>query len=206
MGFFSKLFGTETSEVRRLRECYVPVLQKFGFTMTEANSWFDDMLQQITMDCRNSGADQMPPNFGDYLLEHESSDPQIGKKLRAKRSDGVRDSDIRWWWNMSVVERGLLMKMDEVAHTALFLQKKEEEKTAEEAAKILWKFHPQFGDPEQGEEVSQEDRPIPFELKKRVAAFTEERMARDAAQFAKEIESCSSFNALVRSAIAKGQF
>jgi len=140
------------------------------------------------------------PNYGDRLLQHESLDPKLHSTLEALRKEGVRNEDIRWWWNMPPLERVMLEMTDEMCRGGSFIALRRQGFNAEESARKLWQVHPKFGKPEEGEG---EDRPIPIELKGRIIAFMERQYGSPDTMRVK-MERMSSFNALVREEIRQG--
>lgn len=201
MGLFSK------SDIRKgLEEIYIPMFQTMmGMSPSQAKSTFHQLLKEAEEESENEGTSNLPQNFGDTLLENESSDETIKSMLAKLRSEGVRDEDIRWWWNMHDLERRMMQKVDFMDRFALFLKLREENGlTQEEAAKRGGRHFPIFGDPDDATLSTGEDRPLPYELKDRINIYVEKRSQTDPKQFKREVEESSSFNALIRKEIAKG--
>jgi hypothetical protein len=147
----------------------------------------------------------LPEKVGDFLLEGESTDKTIKSSLAKKRKEGVRDEDIRWWFNMDDLERSILLKLDDVTRHALFTKLRQEDGLSEgEAANGVRRRYPVFGDPDDTTVATGEDRPLPYELKDRIRSFVKKRMQRDPEAFKKEIKGSLSFNALIRGEVKKG--
>lgn len=125
--------------------------------------------------------------------------------LEKRRKDGVRDEDIRWWWNMHDLERRLLAKDDESSHLALFIHNMKEGRSSEESAALVKRYFPIFGDPDDTSTSSGDDRPLPYELKDRINIYIQHRATEGSGNYKKDIERFSSFNALVRREIKSGQ-
>ncbi len=101
MGIFSKLFGSSSDIEKQLEALYVPMFQTMkGMTLTQAKSTFRDLIKKAKEESLKEGTSKFPQNFGDILLEKEPTNPHFNSILAKKRSEGVRDEDIRWWWNM----------------------------------------------------------------------------------------------------------
>jgi len=66
------------------------------------------------------------------------------------------------------------------------------------------KRYPLFGDPDDTSQSTGEDRPLPYELKNRINIFVQKRLQKDPETFKNEIEGSSTFNALVREEVKKG--
>jgi hypothetical protein len=206
MGIFSKLFGSSSSIEKQLEEKYVPMLQTMlGMSLPQAVYFFNTLLQQAKREAQKEGTLDLPLNFGDILLKKEATDEKIRSILAKKRKEGVKDEDIRWWWNMHDLERRMMLKIDDIFRLALFAKLVEEDGlTKEEAAKRVRKLFPIFGDPDDTTHSSGDDRPLPYELKDRINNYTMKRSMLDPERYKKEIEESSSFNALIRKEIRKG--
>ena len=99
----------------------------------------------------------------------------------------------------------MMQHADFISRFTLFLKLREEDGlNEEEAAKRVGKSFPIFGDPDDITLSTGEDRPLPYELKDRINIYVEKRSQTDPKQFKREIELSSSFNALVRKEIEKG--
>jgi len=61
-----------------------------------------------------------------------------------------------------------------------------------------------FGNPDDITDITGKDRPLPYELKDRINIYIENKSQKEPEQFKKDIEKSSSFNALIRKEIKKG--
>lgn len=147
----------------------------------------------------------MPTNGGDIILEKEKNDEHAHQLLEKRRREGVRDEDIRWWWNLEDEDRMMMLKEDETARMTLFIKCREEGLTEEQAAERMRKYHPIWGDPEDTTHTQGDDTPIPEELKDRINIYIQKRANDDSEKFKKELEQLSTFNALVRKEIRAGK-
>jgi len=205
MGIFSKLFGSSSDIEKQLEALYVPMFQTMkGMTLTQAKSTFRDMIKKAKEESLKEGTSKFPQNFGDILLEKESTNPHFKSMLTKKRSEGVRDEDIRWWWNMHDLERRMMIEDDNWSGFALFLKLKEDGLSEEEAGKRIKKSRPIFGNPDDTSTSTGEDRPLPFEFKDRMNIYIQKRSQTDIEKLKNEIAESSSFNALIRKEIRKG--
>ena len=169
MGIFSKLSGSSSDIEKQLEALYVPMFQTMmGMTLTQAKSTFRDLIKKAKEESLKEGTSKFPQNFGDILLEKESTYPHFKSMLTKKRSEGVRDEDIRWWWNMHDLERRMMIEDDSLSGFALFIKLKEDGLNEDEAGKRVKKSRPIFGDPGDTSTSTGEDRPLPFELKDRM--------------------------------------
>ena len=207
MGIFSKVLKTSTDMEEQIEDRYVSMFQEtVGMSPSQAKSAFRDIIEEAKEESLKEDALDLPRNVGDFLLEKESSDEKIRSILAKKRSEGVRDQDIRWWFNMGDLERRILLKVDDINRHALFAKLREEDGLGEdEAAKGVRKGYPLFGDPDAASHSTGEDRPLPYELRNRINSYVEKRMQTDPETFKKEIEESSTFNALVREELKKGK-
>jgi hypothetical protein len=191
---------------RQIQDQYVTMFQMvMSMTPSQAKSTIGDIIEEAKEESLKEGASRLPVNVGDFLLENESRDKKIKSILAPKRNEGVRDQDIRWWFNMDDLQRTILLRIDEVTRHALFIRlRKEEALSEDEAAKRVRKAYPVFGDPGDTRLATGEDRPLPYELKDRINSYVIKRMQTNPEAFKKEIQRSSTFNALVRGELRKG--
>jgi len=206
MGIFLKILKISTDMEIHIEDRYVSMFQEIvGMSPSQAKSAFHDIIQEAKEESLKEDSPDLPENVGGFLLEKKSSDEKIRSILAKKRNEGVRDQDIRWWFNMHDLERRILLKVDDVSMRSLFTKLREQDGLSEdEAAKGIRKGYPVFGDPDDTSHSTGEDRPLPYELKNRINIFVQKRLQKDPEKFKKEIEESSTFNALVREEVKKG--
>lgn len=206
MGIFSRLFGTPSDIEKQLEDIYVPMFQETrGMSLPQAKSTFRDLLEKAKEEIREKGVSDLPQNFGDVLLEKESTNEQIKSFLEKRRKEGVKDQDIRWWLNMHNLEKGMIFQVDNLDRFAFFLNLTEEDGfSSDEATKRVRKFHPIYGDPDDTSVTTGEDRPLMDELRDRVNTYVMKKNQADPEKFKKDIEESSTFNAFIRKEIKKG--
>lgn len=176
-----------------------------GLSGHELRKTVKGMLRSAKENAVLEGTWNLPENYGDILLEREATDEEIKAMLAAKRREGVRNDDIRWWWNRHDLERRMALEEDnfrqfQVYRTALH----EEGKTPDEAAGWVMKFLPVYGEPNDMPEEAETDRPLPWELRDRVTRYAERKAAADAEEYLRDIINATSFNALVRKELRAG--
>jgi len=206
MGLISKLFGdsSQLGVAKKLEDMFVPFFQGMGMPLSEAKREFKDMFKQVKEYSIKQGTINLPDNYGDILIEKEATDEKIKANLAKIRKEGVTDEDIRWWWNRHDLERGMIHYFDFVNAYAQFKSRMEEDKLdAQEAADWTRKYYPLYGDPSDISRFTGDDRPLPHELGNRVNIYLEKRVE-EKALFKRELETSSSFNALVRKKIKEG--
>lgn len=206
MGFLSDLFSSRSDYERQLEDTHAQMFQSMmGIPASEARRTARDMIRDAKEELKRSDAANLPRDYGDQLLQRESTDPSVKEQFAGKRQEGVTDADIRWWWNLPAIERVLMEKVDGLQRYAICVKQSGESHTPEQAAVALRKVHPMYGDPADTSETTGDDRPLPYELKDRVNAYIRKRMQDDPATYKKDIAKSSTFNALIRRGIRSGQ-
>lgn len=182
---------------------------------SQALDTFREWVQRAREAGVREGTVNYPMDFGDQLLARSLRDAATRRVIDRKRVDGVRDEDIRWWWNLPDLDRRLMLAFDDHCRIAVFLDqlsKSEEvdkDKAAEKAAAHVRKYFPMYSqdllssDPE-NTITSGDDRPLPVELKDRVNRYTEKQAQIDPVGYKERIERATTCNALVREDIRKG--
>lgn len=205
VGLFSKLFALPSGIEKQLEDQYIPMFQMMmGMPSSQAKSTFRDMLKQAREESLKEGTSRLPQNFGNVLLEQESTDKKIKAMLTKKRREDVRNEDIRWWWNMHDLERRMMLKVDDITRMAMFTDNLEKGMKEDDAAARVRKCHPMYGDPEDTSNTTGEDRPLLYELKDRVNIYIEKMTQNSSEEYKKEVEESPTFNALIRKEIRKG--
>jgi len=202
--------STETpdwSEIeQRLEPQYVSFFRE-TMNMPEevAGELFKAFVKEQKEAAQREGTDRFPESFGDILLEREKTDEKVQTAFAPKRAEGVTDEDISFWWNMHDLERRLICKVDEMNRILLFEKVSKESGVSEqEAARIVARRFPVYGDPQHLVLDTDDDRPLPFELKWRVNVYLGKRTKNDPEEFRNEAEISTSLNALLRKALREG--
>jgi len=216
MGLFN--FSKYNDVEKALLDQYSQMMSMMGMSSAEAKKMAGDMLDQAIEESKKEGTYYLPQNLGDMIFGDAGSDnPTIKKiaesirqKLPKKKAEGVKDEDVRWWWNLNDIERRIMLKQDDIARMTLFMAELEKsnesskEKAADKAAAKVRKFHPTYGDPDDTTHTTGDDRPLPYELKDRVNIYIEKRARENSEKYKSEIEQSSTFNALLRKEIKAG--
>jgi hypothetical protein len=192
---------------KRLEPQYISFFQA-SMNMPEevAREIFRSMVQEQKEAACREGTDRIPEGFGDMLVQREPIDEKVRDAFAPKRSDGVTDEDIALWWNMHDLERRLICKVDEMNRILLFDSLVHGDGVTEpEAARMVARHFPVYGDPNHLVLGTDDDRPLPFELKWRVNRYITERTAADPDKFHEEVESSTSLNAVLRRALSQGK-
>jgi hypothetical protein len=134
--------------------------------------------------------------YGQSLLSRELTDSSVKAYLETIRSEGVRDEDVTWFWDMDSVDRIMMMHLFTITVGALFLALIQQTGTSEQAAFNVRKCQPCFGNP--NDFPGSPDRLLPVELKKRIETYSGFRRQNDNLHFLREMERSTTFNALLR--------
>jgi len=196
MGFFNKYNKIE----EELLAHYSKFFADMG--LPDVEKMTKDMLDKVIEDSKKGGRYNLK-NVGDTLLKKEKTTGQANPNFEGKRKEGVRDEDIKWWFNLNDIERMMMLKVDEFHRLALFIKEKEEGKTDDEADAVVRKHHPIYGDLNDETHGSGDNRPLPLELKDRINIFVEKQGVNNQ-DLKREIDSFSTFNALIRKEIKDG--
>jgi hypothetical protein len=192
---------------KRLEPEYVSYFRE-SMNMPEdvAREIFKAFVEEQKEAARRDGTDRFPEMFGEILLEREKTDETVREAFAPKRSQGVTDEDIALWWNMHDLERRMICKVDEMNRILLFEKLVQNSGvTEQEAARRVAKRFPIYGDPDHLVLGTDDDRPLPYELKWRVNRFITERTKADPEVFQKEADVSTSLNALLRRALRQGK-
>jgi len=189
---------------KKLENIYVPKFIANDNTLSDSKKIFRRLLRLAKKESRLEGTSHLPKNYGNFLLKQSLSDSKTKTMVEDLRKDGVRDKDIKWWWNMDDLERRIIEKIDDNIRVVSFINNRKEGMSEEKAAKNVRKFYPMYGNLEDTSETTGDDRPIPEELRNRVNAYIEKRSKTDPEEYKKEIEKSTTFNALIRREIRKG--
>lgn len=199
MGFFN--FSKYNEKEKALLDLYTQIFQGMG--IPEPSKMAENLLVEAIKETKKIG---FPPNAGDRILEKEKKDKETHQVLEKKRREGVRNEDIKKWWNLDDLERIMMLKVDELHRMTLFIKCREEDGlSAEQATEQVRKYHPIYGNPEDTIHTQGDDRPLPEELKDRINIYIEKRAQEDPEKYKNEIEQSSTFNALIRKEIKAGK-
>jgi hypothetical protein len=192
---------------KSLEPLYVTFFQE-SMSMPEdiAHEVYKAFVQDLKEAAQREGTDRLPDSFGDILLEKEKTDETVRNAFVPKRADGVTDEDIAVWWNMHDLERRMICKIDEMNRVLLFERLMQSSGMTEpEAAQLVAKRFPVYGDREHLVLSTEDDRPLPFELKWRINQYLSQRTETDPADLQEEVEASTSLNALLRKALRQGR-
>lgn len=172
MGIFRKIFSPPTPAAElELENFYVNAYKQMGITRREIR----EAISKCKMESKLNGMDNLPSDFGDYLIEQDKVEDIKYKAIVDKAlSGGAIEVDIQQWWNLSDLERRMINWEDNIARIAIFRSLIQEGHTNEEALFKLRKSFPLYGDPSDESNMQGEDRPLPAEMHERVNRFVAE--------------------------------
>ncbi|NMB47992.1 hypothetical protein GYA13_00925 [Candidatus Kuenenbacteria bacterium] len=194
MGLFSS--PLEKQLERHYADMFINMI---GLPPIEAEKTVKEMIYKAKQIVQQTGEDKFPPDMAERII----NDPKMKPTYDRRKNEGVKDEDIRWWWGLQPLERYMMLQVDEFYRMTLFIKEIQDGKSAEEAAAMVRKYHPDHGDPNKAK-VSGDDAPLPEELKDRINIYIEKRATTDPEQYKKDIENSSTFNALIRKEIKAG--
>ena len=216
MGLFN--FSKYNDIEKALLDLYTQTLSMMNMPSAEAKKMSGDILDQAIEESKKEGTYYLPQNLGDIILGNaESNNPAINRfaecirqKLPKKKMEGVKDEDVRRWWNLNDIERRMTVMQDNISKTSSYIMLTEknnessQEKRSEKAVAKVKKSFPDFDDSDDTSYSSGDDKPLPYELKDRINIYIQKRTNENPEKFKTEIEQASSFNALIRREIKTG--
>jgi len=199
------LLGGERRIERQLEDLYTGIYARTASVPeSEARSQVREMIWRAKEAARKEGTDKLPQPYGEYLLQRERTNPETRELFARKRAEGVRDADVRSWWNLHDLERRLVVELDGISRLAVFTDQVGKGRTPDEAAVHVRRYFPMFGDPDDTTNTTGDDQSLPWELKDRVNIWMQKQRASPEA-FKKRVEQSPTFNALVRAEISAGR-
>lgn len=212
MGIFDFFKTSYSSLEQQILDLYTKIHESMGLPHSEARKATKQLLDKCIEEAKQEGSYDLPGGLGEIILETVSvEDPKVKKiaqiirqKLPIKRTEGVKDKDIRWWWNLNDIERRMMVAVDDVNKLMVFSHERQNGVSEQETAKKVRKYHAIYGDPKDTTHATGDDRPLPYELKERVNIYIEKRAKSNIDTYKKEIKESSTFNALIRKEIKAG--
>ena len=193
MGFFSKVFGSSNSNTsaveKELEIGMVEALVMQGMDVKEAKKMFDGLVSEVKKEI--SASSPLPDNFGDFLLENADRNEKIKQIVEDRRRIGVTDQEIRMWWNKSELERGVIIKFDELYRLTVFIRAREQGKSIDEAAAHVRNMLICYGDNDLKVD-------LPYEWKEKIDKLVLNVIAPDPEKTKSEAEQYAEFNDYIR--------
>ncbi len=206
MGLLSKLLGRPLALKKAMEKTYIPQLMEvMDISLPQAQVTFIKLLEQARHESSDLGTSKLPEDYGNHLLSKEREDEKIRSMLASRRSEGVKNEDVLWWWNMHDLERRMILKVDEQRRTTQYLRYRQAGLSKDEAGERVRTYYPTYGDPDDLPEAGPEDNHLPPELKRRIDRYVQKRLEIDGDGLKEEMEASTTFNALVRGEIKNGR-
>jgi hypothetical protein len=196
MGLINKIFGSKKTEIEKF-------LEDFYIKNYKSRKLIQDAIAECKTESKQEGTDNLPENYGDYLIEQAKAGDEKSKKFveKALLGDATED-DIRQWWNLNDLERRMLKWEDNSARGAAFLIFKDEGLSFEDSIIKVRKTYPIYGDPSDESNTQSNDRPLPSELHMRINRMTTELTLSYFQQYSKDYNS---MNAFIRAELRKNE-
>lgn len=132
-----------------------------------------------------------------FNMERNNVDNAFTRYNKKAREDGVKDEDFIYLWETHPVERFMLQETQNIININVHLAALGEGKTNQEAAEIVRKNFPTYGNPSiKYNYGTEEDNPLPLEFVFKVNKNVISNSNSD--KFKEELKSFSSFNTYIR--------
>jgi hypothetical protein len=192
MGLFKNLFKSEKRpELEILLENqYLEKLGQFGITRKVIRN----QISKCKTESKQMGADNLPQNYGDYIIEQAKAGSEKHKNIIHKAIlGGANESDIKLWWNLSDLERRMIIWEDSIFRITTFTCYQSDGCSFDEAGTKLRKAYPLYGDPSDESNTKGDDRPLPNELHERINRMTAEWAPLYVQQYSKTYNTMNAF-------------
>jgi hypothetical protein len=205
MSWFSKLFRSSQHIIEKeLEDLYTEFYHGFsGESLEQTRILVKDAIKMCKEQGRKEGTADLDKNFGTFILAAaEESHPRALNIIKRARDDGAKDEDIEEWWNLSDLERRMVVWSEQVLRYATFLSaKKDEGLSSDDAMVKVRKLFPMYGDSDDTRHASGDDRPLRQELRGRVDKYREKYGAE---AILKKASEYTTYNAFIRAEIKRG--
>ena len=116
-------------------------------SLVESEKIITPMLDYAIKESKKDKTYYLTEKLGDILIGRTKSEnifvgkiiKQINSGLKLKRSEGVNDDDIRFWWNKNDIERRMIILFDDLNILIMNEFEKIKTKSIEIANEIIWK-------------------------------------------------------------------
>ena len=208
MGILKRLFGSQSIE-SELVAFYSQAFAAIGFPNHGAKEASRELVDRAIQKYQNDSTRGTVPgqHSGDILLKLETTHDEVSQRFSVRRQDGVTDDDIRFWWDLHPLDRGARIEFDQFCRSSFYISCRKKGMNEDQAGLEVWKAFPMYRYVDDTQEarahmgLSDEDRPLPFELKDRVNRYLERAGLRSPEAFKRKANQYTSFNALVRAEI-----
>ena len=170
MGLFKIIFGSNKLESeKKLEELYFEKLKNVGISRRDIKS----QINKCKDESSKQGTDNLPEKYGDFIIEQAKLGNEHYKKIIYKAIlGGANEDDIKEWWNLSELERRMIIWEDTIFRIATFKSLQSSGFSFEECASKIRKSYPLYGDQSDESNTQGDDRPLPNELHCRINRMT----------------------------------
>ena len=204
MSLFRRFIRSKSLDIEKtLEDSYVQMLQASGMEEAEAKRTVRDAISMCKLRGQEEGTSILPEKSGDLLVSQAAK----GKAeaiviLQKARKEGATDEDIVEWWNLSDLQRRMVLWSEDSFRYATFAKLSEDGLDGAAASKKVRQIFPMYGDPDDLRHTSGDDRPLPHELRGRVDRYYAKRGAAQVQQQSSRFSTC---NAFIRAEIRSGR-
>jgi hypothetical protein len=191
MGLFNNLFKSKRPESEILLENqYLEKLGQFGLKRKDIRF----QISKCKIESKQMGGDNLPEHYGDYIIERAKAGSENHKSIINKAiSGGANESDIKLWWNLSDLERRMIIWEDSIFRITTFNCYQSEGLSFEDSGTKLRRAFPLYGDPTDESNTKGDDRPLPNELHERINRMTADWAPLYVQQFSKTYNTMNAF-------------
>lgn len=188
-------------------ECATQLDDILSVGPTQARAMAAEFVEMAFQASKAEQTFDLPQDYGDRLIADEARDPAARARLASRRQEGVRDEDLRWWWNRHDVQRRLAVVLDAVMKSAAVRFLHEQQKLPEaEVLRRLALLYPDYSDSLDDPNIGVDaDAPLPIELKNRVSDYLAREAAGPEGRVPRLLKGKSSLNALLREELRAGK-
>lgn len=212
----TKATSLKNQAVNLFSQVYVNVV---GLSQFEAEMLISHLYDLEEKKAKENGTYYLPFHLGNNIVDRKYPSNPRGwdiyektiKRMPRLKNESVRNEDIKWWWNLTEMERLMINANDENIRFIFFVGKLQEisnEYSSREAAElaaneIVKKTFSIYG--YEDSPTFDQDAPLPFELKDRVDIYMENLcITGEINNLSNRTNMFSSFNAFIRSEIKAG--
>lgn len=188
-------------------ECATQLDDILSVGPTQARAMAAEFVEMAFQASKSERTFDLPQDYGDRLIADEARDPAMRARLAIRRAEGVRDEDLRWWWNRHDVQRRLAVVLDAVMKSAAMRFLHEQQKLPEaEVLRRLALLYPDYSDSLDDPNIGADaDAPLPIELKNRVSDYLAREASSPEGRVPRLLKGKTSLNALLRDEVRAGK-
>ena len=193
-------------EERLEHETYEAMLA-VGMPDRQARSMGRQLVETAKVALKKSGfGDEMyVEGLGEVMANDLDQFPEFKALVVALEPHGVTLDDARAWHSLAPLERQVLHEQDLLIMLSFFKTKKDELGDGDAAGRLTATHYPAYAWDITKYSGDHQNPPLPFELKLRVNAYRDRRLATDGQAFVGELERDGTFNDHIRRLMREGR-